>query len=129
MARRAAGDKEVVERILCAPDVEVDDVKPLLRFQMTPYLAVPAYNSFIAAQGFEAEAANVAKLWQEGDRKAAVEAVSDELIDALCILGPAEACKERLESFREAGLDTPILWLLSPSGPEGLDQAITRLAP
>ena len=40
------------------------DVKPLLAFQMTPYLAVPAYNSFIAAQGFEAEAA--AKAAREG---------------------------------------------------------------
>lgn len=129
LARETVGDKEVVERILCAPDVPIDDIRPFLKRQITPYLVVPAYNAFIARQGYEAEASKVAQLWRDGDRAGAVEAISDELVDALCILGPAEACKERLDSLRSAGLDTPILWLFSPGGPDGVVTALERMAP
>lgn len=129
IARRAVGDKEIVERIICVPDVPVEDVVPMLRFQMAPYIAVPAYNRYLQAQGFEAEAGAVAKRWGEGDRKGAVDAITDEMVDALTLLGPAGRCKERLEAFRAAGLDTPILMLMSPSGPEGALQALERMAP
>lgn len=129
VARKAVGDKEIVARILCAPDVPVDDVRPFLKRQMTPYIAVPAYNAFIRAQGFEQEAEELATRWAAGDRSGAVEAVSDGLIDALCLLGTAEECKERLDSFREAGLDTPILWIFSPEGPDGVRRAVDRMAP
>lgn len=129
IARRAVGDKEIVERIVCVPDVPVEDVLPMLKFQMAPYLAVPAYNRYLRAQGFEAEAEAVATRWGSGDRKGAVEAISDELVDALALIGPAERCKERLESFREAGLDTPILMLISPTGPDGALQALARMSP
>lgn len=129
IARRAVGDKEIVERIICVPDVPVEDVVPMLRFQMAPYIAVPAYNRYLQAQGFEAEAGAVAKRWGEGDRKGAVDAITDEMVDALTLLGPAGRCKERLEAFRAAGLDTPILMLMSPNGPEGALQALERMAP
>lgn len=129
IARRAVGDKEIVERIICVPDVPVEDVVPMLKFQMAPYVAVPAYNRYLRAQGFEAEATAVAKLWGSGDRKGAVDAITDELVDGLALIGPAERCKERLEAFREAGLDTPILMLISPSGPDGALQALARMSP
>jgi probable F420-dependent oxidoreductase len=129
LAKKAAPGKEVVARLLCCPDEPVEDIRPVARWQLTPYIAVPAYNRFIAAQGFEKEADEVARLWAAGDRAAALEAVTDELIDALVLLGPAEACKERLDSFREAGLDTPILMLFSPQGAEGTLAAVESMAP
>jgi alkanesulfonate monooxygenase SsuD/methylene tetrahydromethanopterin reductase-like flavin-dependent oxidoreductase (luciferase family) len=129
IAKKAAGDKEVVGRIICCPDEPKEDLRQLLRWQITPYIAVPAYNRFIAAQGFESEAAAVAKAWSDGDRNGALEGVSDGLIDALALIGPAEECKERLESFRAAGLDTPILMLVSPQGADGTLAAMRALAP
>jgi probable F420-dependent oxidoreductase len=129
LAAKAAPDKEVVARILCCPDEPEEDIRPLARWQLTPYIAVPAYNRFITAQGFEKEAAEVSRLWGEGDRNGALEAVTDELIDALVILGPAARCKERLDSFREAGLGTPILMLFSPKGADGTTAAMEALAP
>jgi probable F420-dependent oxidoreductase len=129
IARRAVGDKEIVERIICVPDVPVQDVIDMLRFQMAPYIAVPAYNSYLSAQGFEAEAGAVAACWSAGDRKGAVAAITDAMVDALTLIGPAERCKERLQAFREAGLDTPILMLISPSGPDGALAAMEAMAP
>jgi probable F420-dependent oxidoreductase len=129
MALAAAPGKDVVARLLCCPDEPVEDIRPIARWQLTPYIAVPAYNRFIAAQGFEREAAAVARLWGEGDRQAALDAVSDELVDALVLMGPAAACKERLESFRAAGLGTPILMLFSPRGADGTGAALEAMSP
>lgn len=129
IAARAAPDKEIVERILCCPDEPVDDVRALMRHVIAPYLAVPAYNSFIAAQGFEEEAARISKLWLAGERGAARDSMPDALIDALVLLGPSEACKEKLDSFREAGLDTPILMLVSTTGGDAISAALRRMAP
>ena len=129
LARKAAPEHDILARLMCCPDEDVEEIRPLARWQITPYIAVPAYNRFIAAQGFEEEAAAVATAWGNGDRQAALEAVSDELVEALVLMGPAEACKERIESFREAGLTTPVVMLFSPKGAEGTEAALKALAP
>lgn len=129
LASKAAPGKEVIARFLCCPDVDASDVRDAARWQITPYIAVPAYNRFIAAQGFDGVARAVADAWARGDRQGALQAVPDELVDALVLLGPADEIKERLASLREAGLDTPILMLFSPDGPEGTEAALRAMAP
>ena len=129
LAAKAAPGKEIVERIICCPGEDPDEIRPVIRWLFAPYVAVPAYNHFLARQGFEAEAGAVARAWESGDRDAAREAVSDRLIDAMVVMGPAESCKERLESFREAGLNTPILMFFSPKGPEAFGRALEEMAP
>jgi hypothetical protein len=36
-------------------------------------------------------------------------ALSDRLLDAVCLLGPMARCREQLAAFRSAGVDLPIL--------------------
>ena len=84
------------------------------RDQIRPGLALyagffPRYNKLIAAHGFEGEAADIARRWSEGDRDGAVRAVSDDLIDATSVAGTPEYCRERLEAYRQSGVDTPII--------------------
>jgi probable F420-dependent oxidoreductase len=130
LAAKSCPGLDIVERVMCCPDEDVDTVREAARWFLTPYVAVPAYNRFIARQGFESEARAVADAWAQGERDRAREAISDRLIDALVIMGPAEACKERLESFRDAGLGTPILGLFSVSeSPDAIAKAIERMAP
>jgi probable F420-dependent oxidoreductase len=129
IAAKAAPNKEIVERIVCVPNEPAEEVRGTFRWLFAPYLAVPGYNRFVAAQGFEAEAEGVSTAWASGDRKAALDAVSDRLIDAMLISGPAERCKERLESFRDAGLTTPILFFLSSRGPEAIVEGLRAMAP
>ena len=130
IAARACPGKEIAERILCCPDEDVEQVRGAVRWMMTPYVAVPAYNRFIAAQGFEEEARQVADAWKNNERDKARDAISDRLIDALVIMGPAGECKQRLESFREAGLTTPILAPFSLTGePERVKAALEAMAP
>ena len=129
IARRAVGDKEIVERILCCPDEPEDEVRAFMRWLIAPYLAVPAYNRYLAAQGFEDEAAALAKLWADGDRAGARDTLPDRVIDALVIMGPAGACKERIQSFRDAGLDTPIMMFVSTGGRDAVTRAFEAMAP
>ena len=129
MARKAAPDLDIVERIICCPDEPEDTVRDAARWLVTPYIAVPAYNRFIAAQGYEEEAEAVAKAWAAGDRSGALAAVSDRLVEGLVLMGPAEKCKERLDSFRDAGLNTPVLMLFSTQGAEGTTTAFRKMAP
>jgi hypothetical protein len=55
------------------------------------------------ASGFVAEA----DLAEQG---VGGEALSDHLLDAICLLGPVSRCRERLAEYRDAGLDLQILW-------------------
>lgn len=129
IARRAVGDKEIVARILCCPDEPETDARAFMRWLIAPYLAVPAYNRFLAAQGFEEEAATLAKLWAEGDRTGARDTLPDRVIDALVLIGSSDACKERLQSFRDAGLDTPIMMFVSTGGRDAVAKALKAMAP
>jgi alkanesulfonate monooxygenase SsuD/methylene tetrahydromethanopterin reductase-like flavin-dependent oxidoreductase (luciferase family) len=67
------------------------------------------------------------RLWKEGDRKAALEAIPDSLVDEIIVWGSPEACREHIGRYIENGVTTPALAVL----PFGLDlrQAIRDLAP
>jgi len=129
LAKKNAPSCETVARLICFIGDDPDDVRDFARWLITPYLVVPGYNRFIAQQGFEDIAEAVTTKWGAGDRQGALDSITGELVDALTIAGPPEACKERIESFRDAGLDTPVLMLLSQKGPAAVEQAILDMAP
>jgi probable F420-dependent oxidoreductase len=129
LARERAPDLSLMARLPCCPDEPIEEVRGVARWMLAPYVSVPAYNRFLVAQGYEDDARAVATAWEAGDRAGALEAMSDRLIDDLVLMGPAEACKEKLESFREAGLETPVLMLFSQRGGDGTLAALERLAP
>jgi len=129
IAREHAPTKEIVLRVMCIPDEPVDEVRNFVRWLAAPYLGVEGYNNYIAAQGYEDVAKKLADAWKGGDRGAARDAIPDELIDKLVLLGPADACKERLQELRDAGLDTPVFQFLSPQGPAAVEKAFRAMAP
>jgi probable F420-dependent oxidoreductase len=129
LAGAAVPNKELVARLIVVPGGDAAQVHPFAQWMLAPYIAAPGYNPWIARQGFEAEAEAIASAWSSGDRTGAREAVSERLIEALVLYGDAARIKERLESFYEAGLSTPVLMLLSQEGPEALRTAIKDLAP
>jgi F420-dependent oxidoreductase-like protein len=64
------------------------------------------YNDLARRYGYEEAAERVQDLYLGGNPKAAVEAVPDELVDELNLVGPAERIAERLEAWRAAGVTT-----------------------
>jgi len=69
----------------------------------------PRYNRLLAESGFAAEAAAVASAWAAGDTASAARAVTDEMIAATGVAGTPAECRDRLEAYRESGLDLPII--------------------
>lgn len=69
----------------------------------------PRYNRLVSEGGFAREATMIRRCWLNGNTNEAAKAVSDDLIDALAIVGPPEECRQRLEEFRNAGVALPIL--------------------
>ena len=45
---------------------------------------------------------------QDGGRDA-VSLISDDMVDSFYVVGPPERCKERIEEYRRAGVDQPLL--------------------
>ena len=51
-------------------------------------------------------------------RGAGGAALSDRILDAVCLIGSEARCQEQLAAFRDAGVDRPIVM-----GPLGVDGA------
>ena len=119
--------KEVVARIFVAPTDDADTVRNLGRYAIAAYLNVPVYAAFHEWLGRGEQLADMWRLWKEGDRKAALAAIPDSLVDELIVWGPPEKCREHVARYIANGVTTPALALL----PFGYDtrQAVRDLAP
>ena len=65
--------------------------------------------------------------WRSGDRKAALAAIPDRVVDDLIVHGSPEECREHIGRYVENGVTTPALAVM----PFGVDlrQAVRDLAP
>jgi len=101
-----------------APTVNayISDDRDLARNLMRPVLALYIggmgsreqnfYNNLVQRYGFEAAAKEVQDLYLEGKKAEAGDAIPGELIDLVSLCGPADAVRERLAAFRDAGVGT-----------------------
>jgi F420-dependent oxidoreductase-like protein len=67
------------------------------------------YKDFLARSGFEAECQLVQDKWFEGDRNGAIAAVSDEMIDAIYLIGSRDRIRDRFQRWKESKIGTFIL--------------------
>ena len=70
--------------------------------------------------------------WAEGDRKGALAAIPDDVVDELIVHGDPEACREQVRAYAEAGVTVPIMALLptpelSRGGPAELVSTLRAL--
>lgn len=69
------------------------------------------YRETVARHGFGEAAEEVRRLWDARQRDAAAEAVTDALLDAFVVVGDARRCRARLDDYRAAGADLPVVAL------------------
>ena len=104
-----------------------DQVLTIAKRIFVGYATVPVYTEFFRWLGWGEEVDRVVDAWNAGDRRRAVELAPDRFIHEIFLLGPAEAQRERLEAFANAGITTAALTLLWP--PDRMSEAIDAFAP
>ena len=84
----------------------IDRAKKTVAF----YVSVgKVYREFLAKNGFKNETNNIFDEFKKTGFKSNHEFVTDSMLKSLCISGNSEECKKQLQSFRETGLDLPII--------------------
>jgi probable F420-dependent oxidoreductase len=121
---------EVIARIFVCPTADLDYAREFGRRTLAAYLTVPAYAAFHDWLGRGERLRPMLTAWQAGDRKAALAALPDELVDELVVHGPPEQCRERIAAYAAAGIQTPVLALMptpEPATPQRLTDVLRRI--
>lgn len=121
-------EREVVCRIFCCPSEDTDAVRQAARFAIAAYLNVPVYAAFHQWLGRQDELGRMWDAWAAGDRKAALAAIPDSVVDALVVHGSPEVCRAKIQSYVDHGVTTTALALL-PLAPFDYFDAVKALRP
>lgn len=74
--------------------------------------------------------AEVGKYASQGKMDAAAESIPVEFIDQMLVAGTPEECRARLAEYRDAGLDTPVLYqVIGPDTRAGIRLAAKEILP
>jgi probable F420-dependent oxidoreductase len=125
----AGAEREIVARIFVCPSENAAAVRAAAKFAIAAYLNVPVYAEFHRWLGRTEQLGEMWDAWSAGDRKAAVAAVPDEVVDELVVHGAPEACRRRIDEYFDNGVTTSSLAIM-PLDPElSFWEAARALAP
>jgi probable F420-dependent oxidoreductase len=105
-------DSLVAARVFVYCSAETAAVRAAARRLIAGYLSVPGYAAFHRWLGRATALAPMWEAWSTGDRKGALAAVPDEVVDDLVVHGTPEECAAKLRAYRESGVDIPIVKFL-----------------
>ena len=91
------------------------------------YLTVPAYAAFHEWLGRAEALRGLWDNWAAGNRRAALTAIPDAVVDELVVWGEPARCREHVARYARAGITTPVIALLP--GDYDLKSVIQGLAP
>jgi F420-dependent oxidoreductase-like protein len=118
-AGRTADDIAITPLVYAAVDEDLDVARDAVRDMTALYVGGMGskeknfYNTLVRSYGFEEEAERVQELYLGGEKEAAKAALSDELLDTVCLCATPDSVGERLDGYAAAGVDT---LLVNPIG-------------
>ena len=111
-AARAGRDPHAVEitaRLLVNVDPPGSEADVGVRRHVTAYLNVPVYRAYQDWLGRGPALASMWQAWERGDRKAAVAAVPEQVMDELILRGSMADIRAHVRRYLDAGIDTAFL--------------------
>ena len=88
------------------------------------------YRDALARQGYEETAYEISQQWASGEQEAAIDAISDELLDEIAVAGTPDECLDRLEQFEAIdGVDAINVSFPRAADREAIDTTMDVLAP
>jgi alkanesulfonate monooxygenase SsuD/methylene tetrahydromethanopterin reductase-like flavin-dependent oxidoreductase (luciferase family) len=86
------------------------------------------YHQYMHRIGFGAEADRVRQAFQSRDRDGAARLVTDEMVDAMTIIGTPPQCRDQIQRFFDAGAQEVRL-VFNESGRDAYLRALRAVAP
>ena len=131
VVREAAGgeEREVVARIFVCPSENAEVVRAGARFAIAAYMNVPVYAEFHRWMGRGHLMQGMWDAWQAGDRKGALAAIPDEVVDDLVVHGSPKQCRERIDQYFANGVTTSSLAVLPLDPALDFRKALRELSP
>ena len=127
----AAGgqEREIVARIFVCPSENTEVVRASARFAIAAYLNVPVYAEFHRWLGRGPQLQGMWDAWQAGDRKAALAAIPDEVVDDIVVHGSPAQCRATIQKYFDNGVTTSSLAILGLDPELNYWQAVKDLSP
>jgi probable F420-dependent oxidoreductase len=126
-AGAAGAPREIVARIFVIPTEDADLARMVGRRMITAYLNVHAYAEFHRWLGRGPALQPMWDAWAAGDRKGALAAIPDEVVDQLVVHGSLAECRAHVQRYIDNGVTIPAPAII-PIGVE-LADAVAGLAP
>ena len=121
--------REIVCRIFVCPSENAEVVRAAGKFAIAAYLNVPVYAAFHEWLGRGPQLQGMWDAWKAGDRKAALAAIPDEVVDQILVHGSPEQCRTRIQQYFDNGVTTTSLAIM-PLDPDLKHwQAVRDLSP
>jgi probable F420-dependent oxidoreductase len=119
--------REIVARIFVIPTDDADLARMVGRRMITAYLNVTAYAEFHRWLGRGPALQPMWNAWAAGDRKGALAAIPDEVVDTLVVHGSTAECRAHIQRYVDNGVTVPAPAVI----PIGIDLAdsVAGLAP
>jgi probable F420-dependent oxidoreductase len=115
-AAKAGRDPEAIEitaRLFVCVDPPTPEADLGIRRHINTYLNVPVYQAFQKWLGREEALTPMWQAWGSGDRKGAVAAIPEKVVNDLIIHGSKEDMRAHVLRYMDAGVDTAFLQLQS----------------
>ena len=120
-------DKAVVARIFVCPSEDAEQIRNIGRMLAAAYLNVEVYAEFHRWLGRGPLLEDMWNAWRTGDRKRALGAIPDRVVDDLIVHGPPDKCREHIQRYVDNGVTVPVLAVV-PVG-IGVRDAVRLLSP
>jgi len=115
--------KEIVARIFCCPNPDAEVVRAEAKRAIAAYLNVPVYADFHRWLGRSEDLEGMWNHWAAGDRKAALDAIPDRVVDQLIVHGTPEQCREHIDRYHAMGVTTSAISIMPFGGIDPIEAA------
>jgi len=115
--------KEIVARIFCCPNPDAEVVRAEAKRAIAAYLNVPVYADFHRWLGRSEDLEGMWSYWAAGDRKAALDAIPDRVVDQLIVHGTPEQCREHIDRYHAMGVTTSAISIMPFGGIDPIEAA------
>ena len=108
-AGRDVGQIEVIARLHVMMTDDAAMGRNLVRNVFGAYAATPGYNRCFEWIGFAEEARRIRECFAKGDRAGVAAAVTDDLCEAMAVIGNTDTVRARVRAYAEQGVDVCVI--------------------